>query len=197
MATRAMPERRAERAPVDSDEFRAAVVDNVDDIFRFVARRCGSANAEALTAEVFAQAFGSWSTFRPERGTVRQWMFGIASNVVRRHRHIGQRHLLTLQAELRHGVSAGAESALDEDLIGSRVDASHAGPALGRALATLRSDDRESLLLFAWEGLTYSEISSAFGVPIGTVRSRIHRARLALRSQLIAAGIDLQGGTDG
>lgn len=197
MTTRAMPERRAVHVPGDTDAFSAAVVDNVDDIFRFVARRCGPTSAEALTAEVFAQAFGSWSTFRRERGTVRQWLFGIATNVVRRHRHLEQRHLMTVQSELRHGASGGAEPAVDEESIGARVDASHAGPALGRALASLRPDDREPLLLFAWEGLTYSEISSTLNVPIGTVRSRIHRARLALRSQLVAAGIDLQGGTDG
>ena len=52
------------------------------------------------------------------------------------------------------------------------------------ALVTLTAVDRETLLLYAWEGLSYTEVADAVGVPVGTVRSRIHRARNVLRGAL-------------
>jgi predicted DNA-binding protein (UPF0251 family) len=62
------------------------------------------------------------------------------------------------------------------------------GPALTRALERLREADREVLLLYAWEDLTYEEIAQALGIPVGTVRSRLHRARTQLRELLSGSG---------
>ena len=68
------------------------------------------------------------------------------------------------------------------------MEAAAAGPALALALATLRSDERDVLLLFAWAELTYAEIAEALGVPVGTVRSRLSRARARFRELLSANG---------
>jgi RNA polymerase sigma-70 factor (ECF subfamily) len=70
----------------------------------------------------------------------------------------------------------------------ARADAAAAGPAVAAALARLRSEERDVLLLVAWAGLEYEEVATATGVPIGTVRSRLHRARRALRAELDGEG---------
>lgn len=65
-----------------------------------------------------------------------------------------------------------------------RVEAELLGPRLGAALRTIGAPDRDALLLQAWAGLSYDEIARATGVPVGTARSRIHRAPARLRSRL-------------
>ena len=69
-----------------------------------------------------------------------------------------------------------------------RLDALAAGPVLAAALADLRSDEREVLLLFAWADLGYEEIAAALGIPTGTVRSRLSRARRRVRELLAPIG---------
>lgn len=56
--------------------------------------------------------------------------------------------------------------------------------ALGNALSALAKPDRDVLLLIAWEQLTYEEVARALGIPLGTVRSRLHRARAKIRKTL-------------
>jgi RNA polymerase sigma-70 factor (ECF subfamily) len=70
-----------------------------------------------------------------------------------------------------------------DDALG-RVEARALGPALAAALREVPGIDRDALLLHAWADLTYTEIAHATGIPVGTVRSRIHRARTRLRAHL-------------
>ncbi len=86
-------------------------------------------------------------------------------------------------------VSEGGFEAADD-----RVDARAAGPALAWALAALKPWDREVLLLHAWADLTYQEIADALSIPVGTVRSRLARARGRVRELLSANGQSLGGG---
>lgn len=65
-----------------------------------------------------------------------------------------------------------------------QVDAGRVIRGLAAVLADLPRRDRDALLLLAWGGLGYQEIARALGVPVGTVRSRLHRARSRLRSAL-------------
>jgi RNA polymerase sigma-70 factor (ECF subfamily) len=76
----------------------------------------------------------------------------------------------------------GEERGLDD--VDGRVDAAAAAPVLAAALASLGAVDREVLLLYAWADLRYEEISFALGLPVGTVRSRLHRARERVRRNL-------------
>lgn len=73
--------------------------------------------------------------------------------------------------------------------VDARLDAAAASPVLAAALAELGAVDREVLLLFAWAELSYEEISLALEIPVGTVKSRLHRARDVVRRRLIGAAV--------
>jgi RNA polymerase sigma-70 factor (ECF subfamily) len=66
----------------------------------------------------------------------------------------------------------------------AQVAAQAMGTLLGTALAELSTGDRDVLLLIAWEGLSYDEVATALGIPVGTVRSRLNRARKQVREVL-------------
>jgi RNA polymerase sigma-70 factor (ECF subfamily) len=68
--------------------------------------------------------------------------------------------------------------------VDQRLDAVAAGPLIRRKLAELPENERELLLLVAWEGLTPTEAAAVVGIPAGTARSRLHRARARLRARL-------------
>ena len=90
---------------------------------------------------------------------------------------------------LRAYARTGVDSVLaDEEAAIDRVDAEVRRRELAEALAALRPDEREILLLHAWADLTDSEIAAALGLPPGTVKSRLSRARERLRNQLGAVG---------
>lgn len=156
-----------------------------DDVFkaeitqlrRYLYRRVGSADAEELAAETFAIAFRNWGKLDPERA-VRPWLYGIASNVLRRHR---RKETRMLRAYARTGADAIDSH---DDPGDDRLDAQAQERALAKALAALRPAEREVLLLHAWAELGDDEIATALSVPLGTVKSRLHRAREHLRNHL-------------
>jgi RNA polymerase sigma factor (sigma-70 family) len=149
-------------------------------IHRYLYRRVGREIADDLAAETFAEAFDHRRGYDPDREDARPWLFGIASNLLRHHRRAERRRLL---AYVRTGVDPVVE--IDVDAVHRRVDAESAGPRIALALARLDARDREALLLFAWAELTYPQIAEALGIPVGTVRSRIHRARRNARALLV------------
>jgi RNA polymerase sigma-70 factor (ECF subfamily) len=152
------------------------------EIDRYLARRVGAPLADDLAAETFVIAFRSRARYDPSAHDARPWLYGIAANLVRRHWRTERRRL---RAYARTGVDPLSDG-LDE--VERRVDALAAGPALAGALAFLSPSEREVLLLFAWADLSYAEISAALGVPVGTVRSRLSRARARVRELLRATG---------
>ncbi len=145
--------------------------------------------ADDLAQETFAVAFERRSSFNPSHESARPWLFGIAGNLLRHHGRTERRQLL---AYARSGVDPASDPGFEaaED----RVDAGALGPALARALASLRHRDREVLLLHAWADLSYEEIARALGVPVGTVRSRLFRARRRIRKRLGEIGQVVDGG---
>jgi RNA polymerase sigma factor (sigma-70 family) len=148
-------------------------------IHRYLRRRVGTDLADDLASETFVQAFGSRLTYLQERQDARPWLFGIASNLLRRHYRVERSRLL---AHARAGTVA--ERGMEPDGVEDRLDAAAAGPIVARALASLRAQERDVLLLFAWAGLSYEEISEALQIPVGTVRSRLSRARARARELL-------------
>ena len=147
-------------------------------IYLFMARRVGHETAEEIAAQTFETALQNQSSFDPSRGSERAWLFGIALNLSRRHLRGESRRL---RAYSRNGVSVNTEET--DEVIGA-LDARCQAPALAKALAQLKRNDRDALLLLAWGELTYEEIAIATDVPLGTVRSRLNRARRVISAHL-------------
>ncbi|GAW50843.1 MULTISPECIES: RNA polymerase sigma factor [unclassified Nocardioides] len=149
------------------------------DIHRFVARRLGTGAAEDVTADVFLAAFRGRSRYDATRPTARPWLYGIAANLVGKHRRSEVRGLRALA---RTGTDPVAQSWVEQ--ADERVTAQAHSAPLARALADLSAGDRDVLLLVAWADLGYQEVADALGIPLGTVRSRLHRARCQVRAAL-------------
>jgi RNA polymerase sigma-70 factor (ECF subfamily) len=142
-----------------------------DAVHAYLARRVGRTLADDLAASTFTVAFERRRRFRREATTARPWLFGIATNLLRNEQRAEKRALEAL------GRLAPSE------LAAASPDVLHA-EHLGKLLSSLDRDQRDVLLLYAWEELSYGEIATALGVPVGTVRSRLARARARLRSLL-------------
>jgi RNA polymerase sigma factor (sigma-70 family) len=168
----------------DADAFAPVFERHFATIHRYLARRLGRDLADELTAEAFALAFEKRGSFDPALGSARPWLFGIATRLVWRHRRREEREL---RAFARSGVDPATDAA--DDRIAERADAREAGPALAAALAALSAQDRDVLLLHAWQGLSHAEIALALGIAQGTVKSRLHRARRRARETLADAGV--------
>lgn len=146
-------------------------------LHRYLRRRIGASTADELAAQTFATAYRHWGRFDPSR-PLRPWLYGIAANLLRHHWRTERR---MLRAYARTGVDPVVT---DEDETVERLDARGQRRALAAALAELRPNDREILLLHAWADLSDGEIAAALSLPIGTVKSRLHRTRRRLRNHL-------------
>ncbi len=158
-------------------------------VHAFIRMRLGISLADDIAAETFCTAFQKRESFDLNRGDARPWLFGIAFNLMRRHLRGESRRL---RAYARHGVDP-VWSPLDG--AAERVDATTAGRDLAKALATLARGDRDVLLLHAWADLTHAEIADALDIPIGTVKSRLSRARRQM-SEILPEQIDWQPVTE-
>jgi RNA polymerase sigma factor (sigma-70 family) len=154
-----------------------------DAIAAYLRRRVEPALGDELAAETFLQAFDARARYDVTRADARPWLYGIASNLLRRHRRAEERRL---RAYARAATRAGQEP--DLDAVVARLDAGDAAGALATALASLGPGERDVLLLHAWTELTYEEIADALDLPVGTVRSRLHRARHIVRELLAPTG---------
>jgi RNA polymerase sigma factor (sigma-70 family) len=139
----------------------------------YFARRMPGA-ADDLLAEAWLQAFAARRTFDASRGSARGWLFGVAGNVLAQY----------LRRAGRKEAVPGPEATDPWQAVDQRLDAAALAPALRRALAELPIEERELLLLVSWEQLTPAEAAAAVGIPAGTARSRLHRARGRLRERL-------------
>jgi RNA polymerase sigma-70 factor (ECF subfamily) len=162
----------------DPAAFRIVFERHFDDVRRYLVRRVGPALGDDLAAETFVLALDGRRRFDAQQGEVRPWLFGIAANLLRRHRREENRRLAAY-------ARTGVDPVLDElGLAEERLDARRRGPALAAALRTLPSREREPLLLLAWAGLSYEQIAVALDEPLGTVRSRLSRGRARVRAAL-------------
>lgn len=141
-------------------------------VLRFVAQRVGTSGAEDLAAEVFVRAYRGRDSCRAEHGSALPWLLGVASHVIADHRRVERRRLRALER-----LAAVERPAIEHEQAGL-------APELVRALRRLPGADRDTLLLVVWGELSYEEAATALDVPIGTVRSRIARARKRLVAAL-------------
>ena len=150
-------------------------------IHAYAARRLGEPVADDVMAETFLAAFRHRARYDLSRQSARPWLYGIATRLIARHRRAEAR---AYSALARTGVDPVTESFADEVI--TRVTALGARTQLAGALARLKTGDRDVLLLIAWADLTYEEVGESLGIPVGTVRSRLHRARAQVRQALAA-----------
>jgi RNA polymerase sigma-70 factor (ECF subfamily) len=148
-------------------------------LYRFAYRRVGPDTAEDVVAEAFLAAFRHRRRYDPQQPNARAWLFGILV------RELAQHHRRE-QARYRALAKAPAEGPADgpADRVAAEVGARALRGLLANALAELADGDRDVLLLLAWGDLSYAEVAEAIGIPVGTVRSRMHRARRQLRDAL-------------
>jgi RNA polymerase sigma-70 factor, ECF subfamily len=173
---------RRELGPDPNPSFAEVFRSEFGSIHRYVRRRVGRDSADDISAATFAAAFADWDRFDPER-PLRPWLYGIATNLLRRHHRDEERKL---RAYARTGVDPIGSG--DESEFVHRLDADAQRRAVAAALADLRPEEREILLLHAWAELSNEEIASALSIPLGTVKSRLHRTGHRLRNQLGAVG---------
>jgi RNA polymerase sigma factor (sigma-70 family) len=159
----------------DSQAFGAIYERHVEAIYNYLFRRLADwSDAEDLTAIVFLEAFRRRRDVVVHEGKVLPWLYGIATNVLhaRRRAHWRHRRLLTRLAEDR--VVATSPD------VERRVEAAEQMRSVLTRVATLPRGQQDVFALCVWSGLSYEEAATALGVPVGTVRSRLARARSAL-----------------
>ena len=150
-----------------------------DPIYNYCFRRVGSWHqAEDLTSTTFLEVWRSRERAAVYDGTALPWLYGVATNVCRNATRSGRRHLRAVDRLPREVTADHA------DRVAEVVDSERRMRELLAALANLSARDRDVLLLVGWSELTYEQAARALDVPVGTVRSRLARARQRLSSTL-------------
>ncbi|MGW0432470.1 RNA polymerase sigma factor [Micromonospora sp. NPDC003197] len=168
-----------ERSVRDPERFAVIFDRHAPYIHRYLARRLGSGIADDLVAETFLAAFRRRKRFDTTYSDARPWLYGIATNLVSQRRREEER-----EYRLRQAYVPTASEASHADRVATVVTAQSLRQTLFDALAKLSDGDRDVLLLIAWEELTYDQVAAALAIPVGTVRSRLNRARKLLRETL-------------
>jgi len=159
-----------------------------DRIYNYCFRRVGSWHQAAdLTSTTFLEVWRSRERAAAYDGTALPWLYGVATNVCRNATRSGRRHLRAVDRLPREVTADHA------DRVAEVIDSERRMQELLAALAGLSARDRDVLLLVGWSELTYEQAARALDVPVGTVRSRLARARQRLSSSLT---VQLNGASD-
>ncbi|GAA4676754.1 RNA polymerase sigma factor [Phytohabitans rumicis] len=150
------------------------------ELLRYCTRRVGEQAAEDVVAETFLVAYEQRHRYDTGRGEMLPWLYGIATNLLRRHRRTEIRALRALAR------GDGGSSTVDGpgQRAADRVDAERTVARLSAVLAKLPRRQRDVLLLYAVAELEYAEIAAALEIPLGSVQSALHRARAKVRAAL-------------
>ena len=144
-------------------------------IYNYLFRRLGDwSEAEDLTAVVFLEAFRRRSEVVVVEGKLLPWLYGISTNVLRNRRRALWRHRHLVEQLARQ---PGTDLTPD---VGARSEATEQMRSVLKRIARLPRQQQDVVALCVWSELTYEEAAVALGVPVGTVRSRLSRARAAL-----------------
>lgn len=157
-------------------------------VHRYVTRRAGVEVADEVVAETFLVAFERRDRFDHDFEDASPWLLGIATNLLKSYRRSEARHL---DAAARAAQQEGYDGDLGRST--ARLDAISDLASIAARVRALPVGDRDVLLLHAWGDLTGEQIAAALGVPVGTVWSRLSRARRVLR----AAVVEEAGGEHG
>ena len=171
------------RSVRDPEQFATVFRRHAPDIHRYAVRRLGHGAADDVVAETFLTAFRLRSRYQRDRPDARPWLYGIATNLIGRHRRAEVRQYRALA---RTGLDPVTECFTER--ADARESAGGESRRLAAALAKLPTGHRNALLLVAWGELSYEQAAVALAVPIGTVRSRLSRARGRLRQALEDTG---------
>jgi RNA polymerase sigma factor (sigma-70 family) len=145
-------------------------------VYNYCFRRTANfAEAEDLTSVVFLEAWRRREAVVLANESALPWLLGVATNVVRNRRRSQWRHRAALARIPRENAPDLAEEA------NGRVDDERRMWAVLRAVARLPRREQDVLALCAWAELSYEEAAAALGIPVGTVRSRLSRARARIR----------------
>lgn len=166
------------RSVADAEQFAPLFDRHAAAVHNYLARRIGG-QADDLLAETFLIAFRRRATYQPRHIEVRPWLIGISTNLLRRYFRQEKRRYRALAR-----LTAGEYAAADEDEAVDRADAMTLRRGLADALAKLKRGDLDVLLLTAWADMSSAEIATVLSIPVGTVRSRLHRARRLTREAL-------------
>ncbi|WP_433237123.1 RNA polymerase sigma factor [Streptosporangium sp. CA-135522] len=147
------------------------------DIYRYAAGRLDAQTAEDIAAETFLTAFDQRDQFDPGRGGLRPWLFGIATNLIARHRRKEARHYAALCRVAPEPAAEGPENRVVTSVTAQRMQ-----PHLVKAMTVLSPGERDVVLLVALGQLSYEEVAEALGISSGTVGSRLSRARAKLHN---------------
>lgn len=140
----------------------------------YLARRAGRDTADDLVAEVWLRAFRGRANFDPHYADARPWLYGIARNVLNAHWRQKSKAPPLLPAAISDPWPEFEE----------HIDVNERRADLVHALEALTDDERETLLLVAWERMSAVSIALMLDVPASTVRNRLHRARTIMRRGL-------------
>jgi RNA polymerase sigma factor (sigma-70 family) len=163
----------------DPEQFAALFRRHAPRLYRYAARRLGPDLADDVVADTFLHAFRQRARYRGDCPDARPWLYGIATRLIGRNRRAEIRQYRALA---RTGIDVVADSFAE--VVDARVSAAGDYRRLAGALADLPAAYRDALLLVAWGELTYEQAAFTLGVPVGTVRSRLSRARARLRHEL-------------
>jgi RNA polymerase sigma factor (sigma-70 family) len=156
-------------------------------ILRYGRQRAGHDVGEEIASRTMVIAFERRASYDVRHPSARAWLYGIATNLIRHYARDERVHMAAL-------AKLPIDPEIDDLADADRLDAERARPALLEALQALPARDRDAFVLLSIADLTYPEIARALDVPVGTVRSRIHRARRSLRERLASfeANTDVQ-----
>lgn len=159
---------------------------HVDQVYAYAARRVGPDLAADITADVFRVALEAPERYDRARGSEVGWLYGIATNLLRRHWRTEERRLRALGRHART-VAEPIDPLLQVD---DRLTAADDASRLMDAVAALAPIDRDLLILATWQRAAHADVADALGISAGTVRSRLHRIRRELRAHMRAARPD-------
>jgi RNA polymerase sigma factor (sigma-70 family) len=169
--------RRGSASDSGVDEFIGLFWCHGSAVHSYLSRRVGHQQADDLLEEVWVRAFRSRDRY-DDRLPPRAWLYGIARHVLLGY--FRSQHSIPARDTVRHNLGEPDPW----DAVDDRLEARRSVSGLSSALAALADEDREVLLLVAWEQLTPAEAAVVLDIPQGTARSRLHRARAQLRGYL-------------